>query len=307
MTAGEDGGDCKGGRRRSAAAMSLTAFFFLMLNGLTLAALLFVMASGLTLTFGLMRVVNLAHGAFYMLGGYVGVAVYQETASLMLGLLAGAGAGLAIGLFIERVLLKRVRGIELSEALLTIAIAMIVSDALLAVFGGHPKSLLPPPELRGRVDLLVVQYPFFRMLILGGAIALGIATWLMLTRTRLGAAIRAGVDDRETAESQGVNVGRLFAIVFGFASLLAGLAGVVGASYLSLAQDTGLRVLMLSLVVVIIGGLGSIPGAALGALITGLITSFANAFFPQFALFFLFAPLALVLALRPQGLLGRET
>lgn len=286
--------------------MSLTAFLTLVLNGLTLAALLFIMASGLTLTFGLMRVVNLAHGAFYMLGGYVGVATFQSTGSLSAGLLAGGGAGLVAGLFIERILLKRVRGIELSEALLTIAIGMIISDALLGVFGGHPKSLLPPPELRGRVDLVVVKYPFFRILILTGAIALGVGIWLALTKTRLGAAIRAGVDDRETAESQGVNVGLLFAFVFGFASLLAGLAGVVGASYLSLAQDTGMRVLMLSLVVVIIGGLGSIPGAVLGALITGLITSFANAFFPQFALFFLFAPLALILALRPQGLLGRE-
>lgn len=285
--------------------MSLTAFLFLTLNGLTLAALLFIMASGLTLTFGLMRVVNLAHGAFYMLGGYVGVAVYQSSGSLTLGLLSGAGAGLAIGLFMQQLLLKRVRGLELSEALLTIAIAMIVSDVLLALFGGHPKSLMPPSELRGRLDLLVIQYPLFRILILTGAAALGIGIWLMLSRSRLGAAIRAGVDDRETAESQGINVGRLFAIVFGLASLLAGLAGVVGASYLSLAQDTGLRVLMLSLVVVIIGGLGSIPGAALGALITGVITSFANAFFPQFALFFLFAPLALVLAVRPQGLLGR--
>lgn len=286
--------------------MSLTAFLTLTLNGLTLAALLFIMSSGLTLTFGLMRVVNLAHGAFYMLGGYVGVAAYQSSGSLTLGLLAGAGSALAAGLFLERVLLKRVRGIELSEALLTIAIGIIITDALLGIFGGHPKSLLPPSELRGRVDLIVVKYPFFRILILAGAVALGIAIWLTLTRTRLGAAIRAGVDDRETAESQGVNVGLLFAIVFGLASLLAGLAGVVGASYLSLAQDTGLRVLMLSLVVVIIGGLGSIPGAALGALITGLITSFASAFFPQFALFFLFAPLALVLALRPQGFLGIE-
>ena len=285
--------------------MTLTSFAFLSLNGLTLAALLFIMASGLTLAFGLMRVVNLAHGAFFMLGGYVGVAVVERTGSLLAGLGAGTAAGLVAGILTERVLLRRVRGIELSEALLTIAIGMVIADGLLAAFGGHPKTLALPDGLRGRVDLGFVQYPGFRLGILAAAIAVGAGLGLLLTRTRLGAAIRAGVDDRETAESQGVNVGALFGIVFALASALAGAAGVVGASYLALAQDTGVRVLMLSLVVIIIGGLGSLAGAAAGAIITGLVTSFANAFAPQFALFVLFAPLAMVLALRPQGLFGR--
>jgi len=285
--------------------MTLTSFAFLSLNGLTLAALLFIMASGLTLAFGLMRVVNLAHGALYMLGGYVGVAVVDQTGSMLAGLGAGMVAGLLAGVAMERLLLARVRGIELSEALLTIAIGMVIADGLLAVFGGHPKSLAVPETLRGRIDLGFMQYPGFRLgiLLLAGAVGAGLG--LLLTRTRLGAAIRAGVDDRETAESQGINVGALFGIVFALASVLAGAAGVVGASYLALAQDTGVRVLMLSLVVIIIGGLGSLAGAAAGAVITGLVTSFANAFAPQFALFVLFAPLAIVLAVRPQGLFGR--
>jgi branched-chain amino acid transport system permease protein len=286
--------------------VTLTSFALLGLNGLTLAALLFIMASGLTLAFGLMRVVNLAHGAFFMLGGYVGVAVVDRTGSLVAGLAAGAGAGLAAGVAMERLLLARVRGLELSEALLTIAIGMVIADGLLAGFGGHPKALALPEALRGRVDLGFVSYPGFRLGILGAAVAIGVGLGLLLTRTRLGAAIRAGVDDRETAESQGIDVGALFGIVFALASLLAGAAGVVGASYLALAQDTGVRVLMLSLVVIIIGGLGSLAGAAAGAVITGLVTSFANAFVPQFALFILFAPLAVVLAVRPQGLFGRS-
>jgi branched-chain amino acid transport system permease protein len=285
--------------------MTMTSFAFLSLNGLTLAALLFIMASGLTLAFGLMRVVNLAHGAFYMLGGYVGVAIVDRTGSLLVGLVAGMAAGLLAGLAMERLLLARVRGIELSEALLTIAIGMVIADGLLAAFGGHPKSLAVPEALRGRIDLGFVQYPRFRLLILLSAVGVAGGLGLLLTRTRLGAAIRAGVDDRETAESQGINVGALFGVVFALASVLAGAAGVVGASYLALAQDTGVRVLMLSLVVIIIGGLGSLMGAAAGAVITGLVTSFANAFAPQFALFVLFAPLAIVLALRPQGLFGR--
>ncbi len=285
--------------------MSLASFAILTLNGLTLAALLFIMASGLTLAFGLMRVVNLAHGAFYMLGGYVGVAVTASSGSLVAGIATGAAAGLVAGVLVERVLLSRVRGIELSEAILTIAVGMIIADALLAVFGGHPQALAVPAELRGRADLGFVQYPMFRLGILGMAVVLAAALGLVLTRTALGATIRAGVDDRETAESQGINVGALFAVVFAFASVLAGIAGVVGASYLSLTQETGVRVLMLSLVVIIIGGLGSLVGAAVGAAITGLVTSFTNAFLPQFALFFLFAPLAAVLAVRPQGLFGR--
>lgn len=285
--------------------MTMTSFAFLSLNGLTLAALLFIMASGLTLAFGLMRVVNLAHGAFYMLGGYVGVAIVDRTGSLLAGLVAGMAAGLLAGLAMERLLLARVRGIELSEALLTIAIGMVIADGLLAAFGGHPKSLAVPEALRGRIDLGFVRYPGFRLLILLSAVGVAVGLGLLLTRTRLGAAIRAGVDDRETAESQGINVGALFGVVFALASTLAGAAGVVGASYLALAQDTGVRVLMLSLVVIIIGGLGSLTGAAAGAVITGLVTSFANAFAPQFALFVLFAPLAIVLALRPQGLFGR--
>ena len=285
--------------------MTMTSFAFLSLNGLTLAALLFIMASGLTLAFGLMRVVNLAHGAFYMLGGYVGVAIVDRTGSLLVGLVAGMAAGLLAGLAMERLLLARVRGIELSEALLTIAIGMVIADGLLAAFGGHPKSLAVPEALRGRIDLGFVQYPGFRLLILLSAVGVAGGLGLLLTRTRLGAAIRAGVDDRETAESQGINVGALFGVVFALASVLAGAAGVIGASYLALAQDTGVRVLMLSLVVIIIGGLGSLMGAAAGAVITGLVTSFANAFAPQFALFVLFAPLAIVLALRPQGLFGR--
>lgn len=261
--------------------MTLTSFAFLTLNGLTLAALLFIMASGLTLAFGLMQVVNLAHGAFFMLGGYVGVAVVDRTGSLLVGLAAGSAAGLVAGVFMERVLLARVRGLELPESLLTIAVGMVIADSLLGLFGGHPKSLALPDGWRGRVDLGFVGYPGFRLGILAAAVALGAGLGILLTRTRLGAAIRAGVDDRETAESQGINVGALFGIVFALASLLAGAAGVVGASYLALAQDTGVRVLMLSLVVIIIGGLGSLVGAAAGALITGLVTSFANAFAPQ--------------------------
>lgn len=283
----------------------MNTFYFLVLNGLTMAALLFIMASGLTLAFGLMRVVNLAHGAFYMLGGYVGVQVVRDTGSLTLGLLAGGGVALLGGLLMERFLLQRVRGMDLSEALLTIAVGLIIADALLVVYGGQPISLPLPRELRAPVDLGVMMYPYFRVLIMGFAVLLGIALWLVMTYTRIGAAIRAGVDDRETAMSQGINVPLLFGGVFAVASFLAGIAGVIGTSYMSLTQGLDVRVLMLSLVVIIIGGMGSLKGAAVGALITGMVSSFATGYLPQFALFFLFLPMTLILVFRPQGLFGR--
>lgn len=283
----------------------MSTFYFLTLNGLTMAALLFIMASGLTLAFGLMRVVNLAHGAFYLLGGYVGVHVMSNTDSLALGILAGGGIALVGGLLMERFLLQRVRGLDLSEALLTIAVGLIIADALLVIYGGQPVSLPLSRELRAPVDLGVMMYPYFRVLIMVFAVLLGIALWGVMTYTRLGAAIRAGVDDRETAMSQGINVPLLFGGVFAVASFLAGVAGVIGTSYMSLTQGLDVRVLMLSLVVIIIGGMGSLKGAAVGSLITGMVSSFATGYLPQFALFFLFLPMTLILVFRPQGLFGR--
>lgn len=285
--------------------MTLHTFYFLTLNGLTLAALLFIMASGLTLAFGLMRVVNLAHGAFYLLGGYTGVHTVQATGSLVLGILVGGVVALVGGVLMERLLLQRVRGLDLSEALLTIAVGLIIADALLVAYGGRPISLPLPPDLQMPVDLGVMMYPTFRVVIMAVAVALGGVLWLVMSRTRIGMAIRAGVDDRETAMAQGINVPLLFAGVFSVASFLAGAAGVIGTSYMSLSQGLDVRVLMLSLVVIIIGGMGSLKGAAVGALITGLVSSFATGYIPQFALFFLFLPMTLILVFRPQGLFGR--
>ncbi len=287
--------------------MNLDTFIFLALNGLTLAALLFIMASGLTLAFGLMRVVNLAHGAFYLLGGYIGVHVVHATDSLVLGVLAGGVVAMVGGVLMERLLLQRVRGLDLSEALLTIAVGLIIADALLVAYGGRPISLPLPPDLRMPMDLGVMMYPTFRVIIMAVAVALGLVLWIVMARTRIGAAIRAGVDDRETAMAQGINVPLLFAGVFAVASFLAGAAGVIGTSYMSLSQGLDVRVLMLSLVVIIIGGMGSLKGAAVGALITGMVSSFATGYLPQFALFFLFLPMTLILVFRPQGLFGRTT
>ena len=279
----------------------------LVLNGLTHAGLLFVLGSGLTLAFGLMRVVNLSHGAFYLLGGYLGVTVFRATGNWWLSLLAG-GVGIAIlGLFFERVLLERVRGQALPETLLTIALSIIIADMSLAIWGGFAQTIRVPPELSPRINLFGLVYPGFRLFILGLAVVIGLGLWLLLSKTRIGAAVRAGVDDRETVSALGINIRRVFTAVFVLSAFLAGIAGVIGASFLSIQPGADMQILILSLVVVILGGLGSLGGAVIAAIVTGLLLSFSRAYFPELSFFMVFGPMALVLAFRPQGLFGKWT
>jgi branched-chain amino acid transport system permease protein len=279
----------------------------LFLNGLTYAALLFVMASGLTLAFGLMRIVNLAHGTYYLMGGYLGLTVFRLTGNWVVALLAGGAAIALLALVMERALLVWVRGRELPESLLTLAVATIMADAAVAVWGGNPLILQAPRLLTARAELFGIIYPGFRLFVLGFGVTVGILLWLLLMRTPLGMAVRAGVDDRETAAALGVNVNLIMTLVFMLAGLLAGAAGVIGGSFLALAPGEDFHALVLSLVTIIIGGLGSLGGAAVGALITAMTLSFATAYFPDFSLFFVFAPMALVLAVRPHGLFGRPS
>jgi branched-chain amino acid transport system permease protein len=279
----------------------------LVLNGLTHAGLLFVLGSGLTLAFGLMRVVNLSHGAFYLLGGYLGLTVYRVTDNWLLALLAG-GVGIAIvGFVLEKVLLDRVRGQALPETLLTIALSIIIADVSLAVWGGFAQSIRVPTELNPRINLFGIVYPGFRLFILLFAIVIGLGLWVLLAKTKIGAAVRAGVDDRETVSALGINISRMFTAVFVLSAFLAGIAGVIGASFLSIQPGADMQILILSLVVVILGGLGSLGGAVISALLTGLLLSFSRAYFPELSYFMIFGPMALVLAFRPQGLFGKWT
>ncbi|MBF8436078.1 branched-chain amino acid ABC transporter permease [Halanaerobiaceae bacterium Z-7014] len=276
------------------------------LNGLTQAGLLFLIASGLTLAFGLMQVVNLAHGAFYLLGGFIGYSVFRATSIWWLAVIAG-GLGIAIiGFFMERILLEKIRGNMLSETLLTIGISTVIADIVLFIWGGRPLSIQTPEFLNPRLNIFGVRYPGFRVFILFLSIAVGTILWFILFKTQLGAMIRAGVDDREMVAALGINIRKLFTLVFLLSAFLAGAAGVVGGTYLSLQIGTDVRYLVLALVVVIIGGMGSVGGAAIGALITGLILSFSGAYFPQLSFSLTFAPMVIILALKPGGLLGRK-
>jgi len=285
--------------------MSTEEFQLQLLNGITFGALLFLVSSGFTLIFGLMRIVNLAQGSLYLLGGYIGLSTIRATGSFWLALLAGATAVGAIGLVIERGLLGAVRGKPMSEILLTVGLSFIVADLALATWGGDPITLEAPPGLDGSTDVFGITYPVFRLavLVLGAAVAIGL--WYLLERTRLGAMVRAGVDDREMAAALGIDVRAVFTAVFVLGALLAGLAGVVGGAYLSLFPGADAEILTYSLVVVVLGGLGSLRGAVVGALLVGLIYTFGQSLVPDLAYFVLFAPMALILIVRPQGLFGR--
>ena len=277
-----------------------------MLNGISFGALLFFLASGLTLIFGLMRIVNLAHGGFYLTGGYVGLTVVTLTGNFWLAILAAAVAIAAMGAATERLLLRRIRGQVMAEVLLTVGLATIIGDMCLAVWGGDPRSVPTPAYLSGSIQIGSFVYPRFRLFVTVLAVAVGAGLYYLSQHTRIGTIVRAGVDDRETVAALGIDINRVFTGVFILGALLAGAAGVIGGAFLSLSPGADIDILLLSLVVVIIGGLGSLPGAALGSLVVGLVDVFGISQLPALASFILFAPMALVLIIRPSGLLGRR-
>ena len=277
------------------------------LNGLSFGALLFLLASGFTLVFGLMRIANLAHGAFYLLGGYVGVVVTATTGNLAAGLVAAAIIVALLATGVERVLLVRVRGNELAEVLLTIGVAFIVADICLAIFGGNPMSLSVSEWLKGSLTFGPMPYPKYRLFIIGFTVLVGIALYLFQQRSRLGAMIRAGVDDREiAAPAASTSTGSWPACSSWVACSPAWQVSSAPGSSVS-EPGADVDILLFAMVVVIIGGLGSIKGAAVGSVLIGVIDATSRVWFPEFSYFTIFAPMALVLVLRPTGLFGRQT
>lgn len=286
--------------------MSQTFLTLQILNGITFGALLFLVASGFTLIFGLMRVANLTHGVLYLLAGYVGLTIVRSTGSFALAVVVAMLFAGVLGVIIERSVLHRVRGNVLSEVLLTIGIAFILADVALVLWGGDPQTIRVPEALGGTVRLLGVPYPRFRLvtLLIGAAIAVGL--WYLQNRTRMGAIVRAGVDDAEMVSALGINLPAVFTGVFFAGAMLAGLAGVIGGSVLSVYRGADSEILLFGLVVIIIGGMGSLKGAIIGSLAVGLLDSFGKALYPEISYFTIFGPMAIVLALRPQGLFGRK-
>ncbi|HWV83090.1 MAG TPA: branched-chain amino acid ABC transporter permease [Hyphomicrobiaceae bacterium] len=291
-------------------------FLNAILSGTTLGALYFLVASGFTLVFGLMRNVNLAHGSLYLLGGYIGYGVVDATGYWLLAFPVVFIVVGALGLLLQHQVFRRMEGQELRQTLVTIGISIVLADLMLWYWGGQSYQVLSPPWLSGPMTLpfisairsngeaIYLSYPQVRIAILFAAIVIGIAMWLVLNRSRLGMLIRAGVDDRDILAASGVHIQYVFLAVFGFGAGLAGIAGIIGGTFQSLSPGEDTRFLLASLVVVIVGGMGSIPGAALGALIIGLAEQIGLVYAPTYSVVFTFLIMAVVLAFRPQGLLG---
>ncbi len=276
-----------------------------LLNGLTFASLLFIVASGFTLIFGLLRIVNLAHGALYLFGGYIGYSVAAATGNFFFGVLASMLCVAVMGLLLDEGLLRFVRGFDLRQVLLTLGVAFVLNDLALVIWGGDTFSVPVPEMLRGATRIFGAFYPKYRLFVLFLGVAVFAALWLILNRTRLGALIRAGVDDAEMVEAMGINIRRVFLATFMLGASLAGLGGVVGGAFLTLYPTADSEILVFSLAVVIIGGRGSLVGAAVGSLLVGLLNTIGQVMFPELAYFVIFGPMAAILAFRPLGLFGR--
>jgi branched-chain amino acid transport system permease protein len=286
----------------------VTAEFWLTqaFNGISYGALLFLLASGLSLIFGVMHIVNLAHGSYFMLGGYVGLSVVWRTGSFVAALAGGALAVALIGIGMERLFLRRLPATQtLGQVLMTIGFALIFQDVALLLWGGDPYTIPAPAMLSGAVQVAGLRFPTYRVFIVAVAIVIGAVLWLMLEGTRTGAVIRAAVDDAEMAQGVGINVPAVCLLVFALGAGLAALGGVIGGAFLGVYPGADFEVLPYAFVVVIVGGLGSLPGAMVGSLLVGLLDNFGKALFPELSYFTLFAPMALILALRPTGLFGR--
>jgi branched-chain amino acid transport system permease protein len=282
-------------------------FLVTVLNGLTLASLYFIVASGFTLVFGLMRNVNLAHGSLYLLGGYVGFIVAEKTGWWILALAAGFFAAAVVGLLIQTVILRHMQGQDLRQTMVTIGLSILIADVLLWGFSAEVHQMEAPEWLKGPIRGIPIinAYSAYRMSLLVLGVAIGVALWLFLNRTRVGMMIRAGVDDRAMLAASGVNVNLVFAITFAIGAGLAGLGGVIGAVELSMVPGEDTRFLLASLIVVIVGGMGSVAGAAIGAAMLGLAETFGLAYAPTYSVVFTFVILVIVLAFRPRGLMGR--
>jgi branched-chain amino acid transport system permease protein len=281
-----------------------------LLNGLSLAMLLFLVAAGLSLVMGLMQIVNVAHGSFYLLGAYIGLTMLTRFqnyfAALIVAGFSVALLGLLIYLFFRRVGREgeSPTNAELNQILLGFGVILIIADLALSIWGGIPRILSEPQLFRGSVQWGAVTYPTFRLFVIVVGLLLAAGLWLLIERTRLGAIVRAGVSDAEMVQGLGINIGFVFVSVFVLGAFLAGLSGVLGGPILGASPGGEFQVLLLALAVAIIGGMGSLEGAFVGALVVGLIDSLGRAVAPEFGMFTIFAPMAVVLVIRPRGLLG---
>ena len=288
----------------------MSFWLVLAVNSVTFGGLLFLLSAGFSLIFGLMRIPNLTHGSLFMLGAYFGAAFAGGMLGIMfnfwLATLMAAAVMAAFGALVERFLLRQLPGQQLAQVLVTLGISFMVADFCLMVWGGDPVNVATPDGLGGFVRFGPAAFPLYRLAIIVIAMVFAVALWYLLDRTRLGAMIRAGVDDPDMARVVGIRVSRLFTMVFALGAGLAAFAGIIGAPILSVYPGLDQDMLPLALVVVILGGTGSLLGSFVGSILIGFVYNFGLALLPELAYFVLFLPMLLVLIVRPQGLFGRQ-
>jgi branched-chain amino acid transport system permease protein len=275
-------------------------------NGVSYGALLFLLASGLSLIFGVMRIVNLAHGSYFLLGGYIALTVIGMTGSWLLALPLSALSVALLGLLMERVFLRRLGFDALRQVLLTVGFALLFQQAALDIWGGDNMDIKAPAALDWSITTGTLFFPVYRIFMIAMAVLVGLTLWLVIEMTRLGAVVRASVDDAEMARGVGIDTSRVSLAIFALGAFLAALGGVIGGAFIGIYPGLDFEILPLAFAVVIIGGLGSLRGAVVGSLIVGLMDNFGKALFPEVSYFTLYAPMAMILAVKPTGLFGRE-
>ncbi len=286
--------------------MGLNFWVIQAFNGISYGALLFLVGSGLSLIFGVMRIVNLAHGAYFLLGGYIALSVIWATGSWALSLPVAALAVAVIGLLMERIFLRPLGFDPLRQVLLTVGFAFLFQQAALDIWGGDNMDISPAPIFNTSVVIGGLYFPLYRVFMIATALGIGLVIWLVMEKTRMGAAVRATVDDAQMARGVGIDTSRVSMFIFALGAFLAALGGVIGGAFLGVYPGLDFEMLPLAFAVVIIGGMGSLGGAAIGALAVGLADNFGKALFPEISYFTLYAPMVLILAVKPTGLFGRE-
>ncbi len=282
-------------------------FIINLLNGLSYGMVLFLIASGMSVVMGAMNIINLAHGVLYMIGGYVGwTTAIKYGAPFGMALLTGGLAAGLVGLVIERGFLRLLYKQPNEQVLLTFGFVYILTNLSLWVWGGWPRMPFTAKVLSGSIEILGKAYPKARLATIIIGFVLAIVLWWLQDKTRVGAMVRAGMDNKEMAMGLGINMERVFALVFFVASCIAGVAGVLGAQLLGVYNALGFEMLLLALIVIIVGGVGSVQGALLGGILIGVIDAFGRALFPKLAMFTMYLTMIIILLVRPSGLLGRR-
>lgn len=286
--------------------MELSEFVIQTLNGISYGLLLFLLTAGLSLIFGLMGIINLAHGSYYTLGAYVGLVIIQKTGSFFFGLFGAAVILAILGIIMERFFFRKLYKRELDQVLLTFGFAYLFMDLAKWIWGGVPRSLPKPPFLEGSISILGEAFPVYRFGIIFIGLGIAVLLWLFLEKTRTGIIIRAGVDDKEMVSGLGINIKLYFSGIFALGAFLAAIGGVIGGPIIGAYPGLDFEILVLALAVVVVGGLGTLKGAFWGSLLIGFAETFGKAIFPDFAMFTIYVTMALILIFKPSGLLGKE-